>query len=252
VSVPPGPDGASPLSLLPLVGLPEVQAGDDLGSMICQRIDLEEGDVVVVAQKAVSKSENRVLRLSGVTPNPEAERIAAKLGRDPRLVQVILDESREILRLEPVLIVETKQGFVCANAGVDLSNVGSNDVVLLPEDCDRSAASIQRRIRQLTGCEVGVVVADTFGRAWRTGIVNVALGVAGLAPLVDHRGRPDDDGRVMQATVIAVADELASAAELVMGKTRRVPATVIRGYCDPGPSGTGRCLLRAQEQDLFR
>jgi coenzyme F420-0:L-glutamate ligase/coenzyme F420-1:gamma-L-glutamate ligase len=241
------------LTLHPVEGVPEVRAGDDLAAMIASRTPIQDGDVVVVAQKVVSKAEGRVRRLAQVEPGGEARRIAEQLDRDPRLVQAVLDESARIVRQERALIVETKQGFVCANGGLDQSNVpGEDSVVLLPEDCDRSAAQLRQRLSQLTGRELAVIVADSFGRPWRLGTANVALGVAGLSPLVDHRGRADDHGRPMHVTTIAVADELAAAAELVMGKTCRVPAALIRGYLDEGPPGTGRDLVRPREEDLFR
>jgi coenzyme F420-0:L-glutamate ligase/coenzyme F420-1:gamma-L-glutamate ligase len=166
---------------------------------------------------------------------------------------VILDESVRVVRDERVLIVETRHGYVCANAGVDHSNVpGEDAVTLLPEDPDGSAERLRERLGRLTGCRVGVIVADTFGRAWRMGIVNVALGVAGVAALVDYRGRRDDFGQELSATVVAVADEIACAAELVMGKTERVPVAVVRGYHPGGPAGSGRELVRPAELDLFR
>lgn len=234
-------------------GLPEVRPGDDLAALISPRVELRNGDVVVVAQKVVSKAEGRVRDLRLVEPGPEACRHARKLDADPRFVQVVLDESVHILRSERVLIARTRHGFVCANAGVDHSNVpGEHAVSLLPEDCDRSAAALRERLRRLTGREVGVIVADTFGRPWRVGIANVALGVAGLPALVDHRGRPDDFGQEMRATVIAVADELAAAAELVMRKTSRTPVAVVRGWHPAAPAGTGRDLVRPPELDLFR
>jgi coenzyme F420-0:L-glutamate ligase/coenzyme F420-1:gamma-L-glutamate ligase len=244
----------SGLTLLPVEGVPEVRPGDDLAACLAQGLALRDGDIVIVAQKVVSKAEGRLRRLSEVSPSVRAQELAGRVDGDPRMVQVVLDESVRVVRAERVLIVETRHGFVCANAGVDHSNVdGDQDVVsVLPEDSDASAAALRDRLRELTGRELAVIVADTFGRPWRAGIVNVALGVAGLAPLVDHRGHPDDQGRVMNATVIAVADELASAAELVMGKTRRVPAAVVRGYLAEGAPGTGRDLIRPPEQDLFR
>jgi coenzyme F420-0:L-glutamate ligase/coenzyme F420-1:gamma-L-glutamate ligase len=234
-------------------GLPEVRPGDDLGALIADHARLRHGDVVVVAQKVVSKAEGRLRDLGLVRPGEEARRHAERLDADPRFVQVVLDESVRIVRDERVLITETRHGFVCANAGVDHSNVpGRDTVTLLPADCDRSAAALRDRLCELTGREVGVIVADTFGRAWRMGIANVALGVSGLAPLIDYRDRPDDYGEPMQATIIAVADELAAAAELVMGKTSRVPAAVVRGWRAEAAPGTGRDLLRPPELDLFR
>lgn len=244
----------STVSLLPVEDLPEVGPGDDLAALIAGRFSFQPGDVLVVAQKIVSKAEGRMRRLAGVTPGEEARELAARLDADPRFVQAILDESVRIVRSERVLIVETRQGFVCANAGIDHSNVtgDESEVLLLPLDCDRSAACLHEGLAARGAPGVGVIVADTFGRAWRTGIVNVALGVAGLAPVIDYRGQPDDHGRVLQATVVAVADELAAAAELVMGKVSRVPAVVVRGWSTTAPPGTGRMLIRPAEQDLFR
>ena len=241
------------VEVLAVTGVPEVQAGDDLGALIAEHAQLREEDVVVVAQKVVSKAEGRVRSLAEVEPGDAARRYAALLEADARVVQVILDESVRILRDERVLIVETRHGYVCANAGVDHSNVpGQDAVTLLPDDCDRSAAAIRSRLVELTGRTVGVIVADTFGRAWRMGIINVALGVAGVPALIDYRGRPDDHGQELTATVVAVADELAGAAELVMAKTARVPVAIVRGYRPDEAPGTGRDLLRPPELDLFR
>jgi coenzyme F420-0:L-glutamate ligase / coenzyme F420-1:gamma-L-glutamate ligase len=241
------------LEVFGVPGLPEVRPGDDLGRLIADRARLRAGDVVVVAQKVVSKAEGRLRDLRDVRPGPAAVEHAGRLEADARFVQVVLDESVRVVRGERVLIVETRHGFVCANAGVDHSNVpGREMVTLLPEDCDRSAAGLRQRLVDLTGREVAVVVADTFGRAWRMGIANVALGVAGMPALLDYRGLRDDHGEEMQATVIAVADELAAAAELVMGKVARVPVAVVRGWRPEAPRGTGRDLVRPPEFDLFR
>lgn len=241
------------IELFGVSGLPEVRPGADLGRMIADGAQLRDGDVVVVAQKVVSKAEGRILDLRDVEPGPVALEYGSSLDRDPRLIQAILDESVRIVRDDRVLIVETRQGFVCANAGIDHSNVEGEEVVtLLPEDCDRSAAGLRERLGELTGRDVAVIVADTFGRAFRIGIANVALGVAGMPALLDYRGRPDDFGEMMRATVIAVADEVASAAELVMGKTARVPVVVVRGWRPEAPPGTGKDLIRAPELDLFR
>ncbi len=234
-------------------GLPEVRPGDDLGRLVANQARLRDGDVVVVAQKVVSKAEGQVMDLREVRPGPEAEAYARRLDGDARVIQVVLDESVRVVRDERVLIVETRHGFVCANAGVDHSNVAGEDMVtLLPEDSDRSAARLRDRLRELTGRDVAVIVADTFGRAWRMGIANVALGVAGLPALIDYRGRPDDFGQALEATVVAVADELACAAELVMGKVERVPVAIVRGWRPEAPAGTGRELIRPAELDLFR
>ena len=241
------------IEILPVGGLPEVRTGDDLAALIAAAVDLRDGDVVVVAQKVVSKAEGRLRDLASVTPTDRARELGEQLLQDPRVVQAVLDEAVRIVRAERVLIVETRQGYVCANAGVDHSNISEPDTVsLLPVDPDASAARLRERLRELNGVEVGVVVADTFGRAWRMGIENVALGIAGLPALVDYRGQADDHGRELRATVVAVADELAAAAELVMGKTARVPVAVIRGYHAEGPAGTGTELIRPAEEDLFR
>ena len=241
------------LELIGVDGLPEVNPGDDLAELIAARIRLVAGDVVVVAQKVVSKSEGRMRRLGDVVASDEAVRLTRDLiaQPDPRFVQVVLDESVRVLRTARVLITETRQGYVCANSGVDHSNIPGSDVVtLLPEDPDASAARLCDRLRKISGVEVGVIVSDTFGRPWRLGIVNVALGVAGLPALVDYRGRPDDAGKVLRATVLAVADEVAASAGLVMGKTRRTPVVVVRGLKLEG-SGRGKDLIRPAAEDLF-
>jgi coenzyme F420-0:L-glutamate ligase / coenzyme F420-1:gamma-L-glutamate ligase len=242
------------LELIGVDGLPEVNPGDDLAELIGARIKLQAGDVVVVAQKVVSKSEGRMRRLADVTPSEEAVRLAPHLiaNPDPRFVQVVLDESVRLLRSERVLITQTRHGYVCANSGVDHSNIPGSDVVtLLPEDPDASAEGLYDRLHEISGVVVGVIVSDTFGRPWRLGIVNVALGVAGMPALVDMRGRIDDAGKELHATVLAVADEVAAAAGLVMGKTRRTPVVVARGLELEG-SGRGRDLIRPAAEDLFR
>jgi coenzyme F420-0:L-glutamate ligase / coenzyme F420-1:gamma-L-glutamate ligase len=244
----------SRFELIGVDGLPEVAAGDDLGQLIGARIGLVSGDIVVVAQKVVSKAEGRTRQLAGVTASEKAIRLAPHLVAqpDPRFVQVVLDESVRILRTERVLITQTHHGFVCANSGVDNSNIPGSDVVtLLPVDPDASAGRLRDRLREVAGVTVGVIVSDTFGRPWRLGIVNVALGVAGMPALVDMRGRVDDAGKELHATVLAVADEVAAAAGLVMGKTRRTPVVVVRGLELDG-SGSGRELIRPPEEDLFR
>lgn len=242
------------LDLIGVDGLPEVRPGDDLGELISSRSKLRDGDIVVVAQKVVSKAEGRMRRLSEVTAGDEAVRLAPRLtaAPDPRLVQVVLDESVRVLRSDRVLITETRQGYVCANGGVDHSNIPGSDVVtLLPVDPDASAERLRIKLRELTGATVGVVISDTFGRPWRLGIVNVALGIAGLPALVDLRGQMDDAGKQLRATVLATADDVASAAGLVMGKTRRTPVVVVRGLELEG-SGHGRDLIRPAADDLFR
>ena len=242
------------LELRGIEGLPEIASGEDLGRLIAeQAAPLSSGDIVVVAQKVVSKAEGRLRGLATVTVSRRAQGLADRLHADPRMVQVVLDESVRVVRADRVLIVETRHGFVCANAGVDRSNVpGTEQVCLLPVDCDQSAEGLRRRIGEVAGVEVGVVISDTFGRPWRVGLCNVALGVAGIPATVDYRGSPDDFGMPLHATVVAVADELAAAAELVMGKTRRIPAVVVRGLGLEAPSGSGRELVRTADLDLFR
>jgi coenzyme F420-0:L-glutamate ligase/coenzyme F420-1:gamma-L-glutamate ligase len=240
--------------LIAVEGLPEVRPGDDLGELISSRSTLQAGDILVVAQKVVSKSEGRVLSLDTVTASDDAVRIASGLiaDPDPRMVQVVLDESVRVLRSQRVLITETRHGFVCANGGVDHSNVpGDDQVTLLPVDPDASAERLRSRLRQLANIDVGVIVSDTFGRPWRLGIVNVALGIAGLPALLDLRGTLDDTGKPLHATVLAVADDLAAAAGLVMGKTGRAPAVIVRGFALQG-GGSGRQLIRPAAEDLFR
>jgi coenzyme F420-0:L-glutamate ligase / coenzyme F420-1:gamma-L-glutamate ligase len=241
------------VELIAVEGLPEVRPGDDLAPMIAQHATLKDGDVLVVAQKVVSKAEGRLVELESVTATEEAKRIAPRLiaAPDPRMVQVVLDESVRVLRSDRVLITESRHGFVSANAGVDHSNVGAGMLALLPVDPDASAQRIRQGVLDRTGAQVGVIVSDTFGRPWRLGIVNVALGVAGLPALIDLRGTPDDTGQPLQATVLAVADEIAASAGLVMGKTGRTPAVIVRGLALEG-SGSGRELIRPADEDLFR
>jgi coenzyme F420-0:L-glutamate ligase/coenzyme F420-1:gamma-L-glutamate ligase len=252
------------LLAVPLPELPEVRPGDDLGRLAAEawwRLAVEEpelaprrGDVLVVTQKVVSKAEGRLVRLADVSPRPEAIAFARAWDRDARQVEVVLRESTAVLRMERGLIISrTRHGFVCANAGVDASNVGEDDVVtLLPLDPDASATLLRERIRDELGVEVGVVISDSFGRPWRWGITDVALGVAGFLPLDDLRGTPDAGGRVMHATVVAVADELASAAELASGKTSRRPLVMIRGARLPAGEGSiAQDVVMAEEHDLF-
>jgi len=239
-------------------GLPEIARGDDLGRLIAdaarrQQTPLAARDLLVVSQKIVSKTEGRLVRLSDVEPSPRAEALALELGRDPKLTEVILSESRRVVRGDKgILIVETRHGWICANAGVDQSNVDADTACLLPEDGDRSARGLRDRLRDLTGHETAIIIADTFGRPWREGLVNVAVGVAGLEPLRSYLGDRDPAGHVLQATILAVADELASAAEPVMGKLDRVPVAIIRGLeWEPSEVGS-QPLIRDPSRDLFR
>lgn len=239
-------------------GISEVRPGDDLAAIVLetaarQGTPLAGGDILVIGQKIVSKAEGRLLRLPDITPSAVALALAPGLGRDARLVEVILRESRRVVRMDKgVLITETHHGWICANAGVDQSNVDADTVALLPEDPDRSARALRDAVRARTGAEVAVIIADTFGRPWREGLTNVAIGLAGLVPLRSYLGEPDSAGRPLQATILAVADELAGAAELVMGKLDRIPVAIVRGLAlSPGEEGS-KSLLRDPARDLFR
>ena len=250
------------LHVLALAGIPEVRIRDDLGEMIGDALErtpgalpLTEAHVLGVTQKVVSKSEGAVIDLTGVVPGEEALEFARRYDRDPRQVQVVLNEARRVVRMENgVLITETAHGFVCANGGVDASNVGPDSgslVTLLPRDPDASAAAIRRAICERFGVDVPVIVSDSFGRPWRWGIVDVAIGVSGLLPLDDLRGRPDADGRIMRSTVRAVADELASAAELALGKMAGRPVAIVRGAAFTRGEGSIRDVIIPRENDLF-
>jgi len=238
--------------------LPEVVPGDDLARLITeaaarQGTPLAADDLIVISQKIVSKSEGRLVRLSEVVPSPRARALADELGRDPLLTEVILAESRRVVRTGlGLLIVETHQGWVCANAGVDQSNVDDDVACLLPEDADRSARSLRDRFHELTGCRLAIIVADTFGRPWREGLCNVAIGLAGFSPLKSYLGERDPAGHVLQATILALADEVAGAAEPVMGKLSRIPVAIVRGLEWEAGNGSSRELLRDPARDLFR
>ncbi|MFL5902163.1 MAG: coenzyme F420-0:L-glutamate ligase [Solirubrobacterales bacterium] len=271
----------SELRVFAVDGLPEIETGTNLGELIASRAELLNGDVVVVSQKVVSKAEGRVRRLSTVVPGAEAHRLAAELGKEPAMVELTLEESREVLRAERgVLITETYHGFVCANAGIDSSNLPEADTVcLLPEDPDASARNLRVEIASAVTKEHGVglaghparsasaeshpmlpptlavVIGDSFGRAWRLGQTEAAIGCAGLTPLDDWRGRSDSHGRKLEATMIAIADEAAAAADLVRGKDSRVPVAIVRGLdrfitVDDGPGAIA--LRRPRDEDLFR
>jgi coenzyme F420-0:L-glutamate ligase/coenzyme F420-1:gamma-L-glutamate ligase len=239
-------------SVLPVEGLPELRAGDDLAGLIAERATLADGDVVVVCQKAVSKVEGRVVRLADVEPSQQARDLAGA-DADPRRLQVILDEAVELVRVRPPLVIaRTRQGFVCGSAGVDASNAPAPEtVVLLPLDADESAARLRQRLRILTGAEVGVLVTDSFGRPWRAGTTDVAIGAAGVEVVRDLAGERDPNGYELHATRIAVADEIAGAAQLVFGKLDRVPVAVVRGL-DVRGDGRALDLVIPPETDLFR
>ena len=251
------------ISLIALEGIPEVSEGMDLGELIAAAaerggIGLSDADILVVTQKVVSKAEGRVVALASVQPRPEAVAWAERWGRDPRQVELVLRESAEVVRMAEggLIISRTRQGFVCANAGVDLSNVGAvESATLLPVDPDASAARIRKRLGELTGARPAVIVSDSFGRPWRNGIVNVAIGVAGMDAISDLRGQPDAQGRQMQATVVAMADQLASAADLAGGKVGQTPVVLVRGFVSPAAGaefGAGAAaLVMPRAQDLF-
>jgi coenzyme F420-0:L-glutamate ligase/coenzyme F420-1:gamma-L-glutamate ligase len=247
-----------PIELISIRGLPEIREGNDLAHLIVgaarnARIVFHNGDILVIAQKVVSKAEGRVMRLASVQPSAHAAQFAAARHKDPRLVEVILQESRRIVRDDPVLIVETHHGFVCANAGVDHSNVpGEDAVTLLPRDPDRSARRIAAEIHKLTKKRIAVIISDTFGRPWRLGLTNVAIGATGVPVLRDLRGTRDRHSKPLQATILAVADELAAAAGLVMGKSEGIPAVVIRGYRYRPTDERATCIIRPAAEDLFR
>ena len=238
--------------MIPVAGLPEIREGDDLAVLVAGKVDLEDGDVIVLAQKIVSKSEGRVVRLEEIEPSARALEIAGE-DQDPRRIEAILREAKRVVRVrKPLVIAETRQGFICASAGVDSSNAPeAGMLVLLPEDADASARRIRERFRELAGRTVAVLVTDSFGRPWRQGTIDVALGAAGLAVMRDLRGSRDRVGYELHATMIAVADEIASAAELVMGKLDGVPAAIVRGLEVAG-DGQARDLVIPEERDLFR
>jgi coenzyme F420-0:L-glutamate ligase / coenzyme F420-1:gamma-L-glutamate ligase len=251
------------VEVVALEGIPEVVAGDDLAAMLVAALmatatvlPLRDDDVLVVTQKVVSKSEGAVVDLTTIEPRPEAVAFAERWDRDPRQLEVVLREARRVVRMENgVLITETAHGFICANGGVDASNVGPDSgsiVTLLPVDSDASATAIRAAVREATGVDIPVVISDSFGRPWRWGIVDVAIGVSGLEPLEDLRGTPDHDGRVMRSTVRAVADELASAAELALGKLAGRPAALVRGATFVRGEGSIRDALMPPAFDLFR
>jgi coenzyme F420-0:L-glutamate ligase/coenzyme F420-1:gamma-L-glutamate ligase len=239
------------ISLLPVRGLPEIAAGDDLGALIAERVDLVDRDVVVVAQKAVSKAEGRVVRLDDLDPSPKAVELAGD-ERDPREVEAVLREAKRIVRERgPLVIAETQHGFICASAGVDHSNApGPGLLVLLPVDPDASAQALRERLRELTGRAVGVVVTDSFGRPFRQGTTDVALGVAGIHAMLDLRGMVDSVGYELRSSRVAIADEIAAAADLARGKTEGVPVVIVRGLSLEG-EGSGQEIVIEPELDLF-
>jgi coenzyme F420-0:L-glutamate ligase / coenzyme F420-1:gamma-L-glutamate ligase len=247
------------LRLIPIPVVNEIRPGDHLADTLLasirkRRVRLQSGDILIVKHKIVSKSEGRIVDLSTIQPSAESTQWAEQYSLDPRVVELALRESRSVIRHQNgVLITETHHGFLCANSGIDVSNVdGGNHAVLLPENPDRSALNLQRAIKKQTGLSIPVIITDSFGRAWREGLTEFAIGIAGMKPLRDDRGRRDPHGYKLKASVEAVADELASAAGLICGKLNRTPACIVRGFrYEPG-KGETRALLRPAANDLFR
>jgi coenzyme F420-0:L-glutamate ligase/coenzyme F420-1:gamma-L-glutamate ligase len=247
------------IKIIGLTGIPVIRSGDNLTEIILataqrQGVKISDGDVIVITQKIISKAEGRLINLDEVSPSSLALEIAKQTSKDPRYVDVILKETKNIVKItNKVLIMETKHGFVCANAGVDRSNVSKHEIVaLLPKNPDESARQIRNEIKRKIGVEVAVIISDTFGRPWREGHINVAVGVAGMKPITDYRGKKDMFGYILKVTTMAIADELASAAELVMGKTDGIPVAILKGFKYPKGEGTAKELVRPMEKDLFR
>ena len=241
------------LQVIPIKIQKEVESGDALVDLVLELFEINDGDVLVFSQKIISKNEGRILSLSSVNPSLLADGIASSYGKDPRLVELILSESKRIVRMENgVIIVETKHGFVCANAGIDESNVKDGYATLLPDDPDKSANLLKDRIKQKTGKNVAIIISDTFGRPFRLGQTDVAIGIAGLEPILDYNGKPDTFGKIMQVTAIAIADEICSTSELVMGKVKKCPIAVIRNYNFSSSTTKIQEMLRSDHDDLFR
>jgi len=241
------------LQVIPVKFQKEVESNDDLIDLILESFEINDDDILVFSQKIISKNEDRILRLSSVNPSLLAGGIASSYGKDPRLVELILSESKRIVRMENgIIIVETKHGFVCANAGIDESNVEDGYATLLPNDPDRSANLLKEKIKQKTGKNAAVIISDTFGRPFRLGQTDIAIGIAGLEPILDYNGKPDTFGKIMQVTAIAVADEICSASELVMGKIQKCPIAVIRNYNFSSSTAKIQQMLRSDHDDLFR
>ena len=241
------------LEIIPIQIQKEIGIDDNFVDLIPESIEINDGDILVFSQKIVSKNEGRILSLSSVNPSLLANGIASSYGKDPRLIELILSESERIVRMENgIIIVKTKHGFVCANAGIDESNVQDGYATLLPNDPDKSASLLKERIEQKTGKNIAVIISDTFGRPFRLGQTDVAIGIAGLEPILDYSGKPDTFGKIMQVTAIAVADEVCSASELVMGKVEKCPIVIVRNYNFNSSNAKIQKLLRSEHDDLFR
>jgi len=241
------------LEIIPVKIQKEIESDDDLVDLILESAEINDGDILVFSQKIVSKNDGKILSLSSVNPSLLANGIASSYGKDPRLVELILSESKRIVRMENgIIIVETKHGFVCANAGIDESNVQDGYATLLPDNPDQSAKSLKSRIEQKTGKSIAVIISDTFGRPFRLGQTNVAIGIAGLEPILDYNGKPDTFGKIMQVTAIAISDEICSASELVMGKVEKCPIAIVRNYNFNFSDAKIQKLIRSEHDDLFR
>ena len=241
------------LEIIPVKIQREIGIDDNFVDLILESSEINDGDILVFSQKIVSKNEGRMLSLSSVNPSLLANGIASSYGKDPRLIELILSESERIVRMENgIIIVKTKHGFVCANAGIDESNVQDGYATLLPKDPDKSASLLKERIEQKTGKNISVIISDTFGRPFRLGQTDVAIGIAGLEPILDYNGKPDTFGKIMRVTAIAVADEICSASELVMGKVEKCPIVIVRNYSYNFSNAKIQKLLRSEHDDLFR
>ena len=241
------------LEIIPIKIQREIGIDANLVDLILESSEINDGDILVFSQKIVSKNEGRMLSLSSVNPSLLANGIASSYGKDPRLIELILSESERIVRMENgIIIVKTKHGFVCANAGIDESNVQDGYATLLPKDPDKSAILLKERIEQKTGKNISVIISDTFGRPFRLGQTDVAIGIAGLEPILDYNGKPDTFGKIMRVTAIAVADEICSASELVMGKVEKCPIAIVRNYNYNFSNAKIQKLLRSEHDDLFR
>jgi len=241
------------IQIIPVKIQKDIVPNDNLVDLVLESTEIQDGDILVFSQKIVSKSEGRILSLSSVNPSLLANGISSSYNKDPRLVELILSESKRIVRMENgIIIVETNHGFVCANAGIDESNVQDGYATLLPEDPDRSANLLKERIEQKTGKNIAVIISDTFGRPFRLGQTDVAIGVAGIEPILDYSGKPDTFAKIMQVTAIAIADEICSATELVMGKVEKCPVALVRNYKFNFSDAKIQNLLRPKHEDLFR
>jgi len=248
------------IEIIPILIRDDIKKGDDIADLIIKSIkekneSLQENDVVIITHKIISKAEGRTTDLRNIVPSEESKKISSNTGKDPRLVELIISQSNEIVKIErDIIITETKHGFVCANAGIDTSNVGklSDLVLLLPDDPDESARSIRNDLNAKTGVNVGIIISDTFGRPFRKGQVNIAIGVAGIDPIKSYIGKRDMYGKILRVTEIAIADEITSAAELVMGKSSRVPVSIVRGYDFSFNDSSISKVIRSKKDDLFR